>query len=142
MQAIVFGQIFAKISQKSGVNATKAGEKIGGILGSKVVDIAYLYDKFYSEIKDKYFDKHIIFDAFAKCNLSENIKDNVNVYCLDFSLMTAEQLRSLHKIVMSQMPLSIGIVCNQNAGNSRIYPRFLTDFCKNLSENYGLQFVH
>ena len=58
---------------------TKAGERISGILGSKVVDIAYLYDKFYSEIKDKYFDKHIIFDAFAKCNLSENIKDNVNI---------------------------------------------------------------
>lgn len=118
---------------------TKAGEKIGGILGSKVVDIAYLYDKFYSEIKDKYLDKHIIFDAFAKCNLSENIKDNVNVYLLDFSLMTAEQIGCLRKIAMSQMPLSIGIVCNQNAGNSRIYPRFLTDFCKNLSKNYGLQ---
>lgn len=137
-------EIFAMINTLAQSNICpdklqKAGDDIGGILGLKIMDIAFLYDKFYSEIKGKYLDKHIIFNTFAECNLSEKFKDDVNVYFLDFSLITAEQLRVLHNIAMSKIPLTIGVVCNQNAGNSRIYPRFLIDFCKNLSENSGLQ---
>lgn len=137
-------EIFAMISTLiqshiSPENLRNAGQEIGGILGLKAIDLAFLYDKFYSTIKEKYVDKHMLAHCFTECEVSEKSKENVFVYLLDFSLMTAEQLAILNKIVFMQIPLCIGAVENQNSNNSRVYPRFLTDFCKKISDSYSEQ---
>lgn len=124
------------------IKLLECGKSIGGILGAKVLDIAFLYEEYYKAIADIYLDKHIIYNNFSITDLSGVLPENANFYVVDFSIMTAEELRMLNAISKACQSLVIGVVCNENSDNKRIYPRFLIDFCKNLSVNgFALEFI-
>ena len=128
-------EIMAMIDKlaSSNINPMKladCGKSIGGILGKKVLDIAFLYDEYYKAIANIYLDKHIIYNNFSITEMRRVLPENANFYVVDFSIMTAEEIRMLNAIAKACKNFVIGVICNEKSDNKRIYPRFLIDFCK------------
>lgn len=131
-------------------NLVAAGADTRGILGAKVEDIALLRDKYRKEVEKNYADKHTLMKSLANYFESCGALSDCKFYFCDFGLMTAEQLEVMRALAVSGSDMAIGVVANEKADNSRIYPRFICsepignksnyqDLCTILRENYGVK---
>ncbi len=114
---------------------SNAGLNLGGILGDKTQDIALLYKEYYSFLSNNFTDKIILLNDFSDWLSKQNKIENCNFYFLDFSLINAIELRVITNLSKLENAVTIGVVCNENSDNKRIYPRFLKDYCAKIKSN-------